>query len=241
MHATSRASPPLRVHWLQHVPFEGLGSIGPWLQRQGHQVSSTRLHAGEPLPQVDAFDWLIVMGGPMNVDAQAEYPWLAAERQLVGAALAAGKRYLGICLGAQIMARALGAAVTPGQAEIGWFDVTLAEPGAGNPLLQDFPRRFAAFHWHGDHCALPPDCIHAATSNACRNQAFIHGSNAIGLQFHLETTAEGAAAMAPYCADELVCGDSVQARDAMFANPERFGALNQLMDALLARLEASPG
>lgn len=229
----------MRVHWLQHVPFEGLGSIEPWLAARGHEVAMSRLYAGDALPDPDDYDWLIAMGGPMNVDQEAEYPWLADEKRCLAAALAAGKRVLGICLGAQLMARALGAAVTPGAPEIGWFDVELTGTAAQSPLLGGFPARFTAFHWHGDRFDIPDGAIHAAASEHCGNQAFVYGERAVGLQFHLETTPESAAALIDHCADELVDRPSVQSAETMLASPERFDALNRLMDGLLERLAAA--
>lgn len=229
----------MRVHWLQHVPFEGLGSIAPWLADRGHTLAVSRLHAGDPLPEPADYDWLIVMGGPMNVDEEDRYPWLTAEKRCLARALAAGRRVLGICLGAQLMARALGAPVTPGEREIGWFDVTLTGAASRSPLFADFPPRFAAFHWHGDRFAIPPGAAHAAVSEACATQAFVYGERAVGLQFHLETTADSAAALIDHCADELVDSPTVQSAGQMLADPGRFADLNRLMDALLARLEAA--
>jgi GMP synthase (glutamine-hydrolysing) len=229
----------VRVHWLQHVPFEGLGSIAPWLAARGDTVTMSRLYAGDPLPEPQDYDWLIAMGGPMNVDRETEYPWLAREKRCVAQALAAGKRVLGICLGAQLMARALGAPVTPGTPEIGWFDVMLTAAAAQAPLFADFPRRFPAFHWHGDGFAIPRGGAHAATSDACPNQAFIYGERAVGLQFHLETTPASAAALIRHCGDELVDAPTVQPAATLLAEPGRFAELNRLMDRLLARLAAA--
>lgn len=229
----------LRVHWLQHVPFEGLGSIEPWLRERGHEIAGTRAFAGEPLPEVADFDWLIVMGGPMNVDEEQRLPWLAEEKRLVGAALAANKRVLGICLGAQLMARALGAEVAPDEPEIGWHEVQLTPMAANSTLFQDFNDKFTAFHWHGDHLGLPDGATRIAGSQACGNQAFVYGERAVGLQFHLETTAEAAAALIEHCGDELKPGRWIQSGEDMQAQPARFEALNRLMTALLARLEAA--
>lgn len=230
---------PLRVHWLQHVPFEGLGSIEPWLRERGHAVSCTRLFAGEPLPDVAAFDWLIVMGGPMNADETCRHPWLTAERRLIGAALAANKRVLGICLGAQIMARALGAEVAPDEPEIGWFDVELTPIGAISPFFADFPATFPALHWHGDRFSIPDGARRAAGSAACANQAFVYGERAVGLQCHLEITPDSAAVLVDHCRHELVAAPWVQSERAMLSCPQRFAELNGLMAALLARLEAA--
>lgn len=229
----------MRLHWLQHVPFEGLGSIEPWFARRGDSVTMSRLYAGDPLPEPGDYDWLIAMGGPMNVDQEDEYPWLASEKRCLARALSAGKRVLGICLGAQLMARALGAQVTPGTPEIGWFDVELTGAATQSPLFADFPRRFPAFHWHGDSFGIPDGAMHAAASDACANQAFVYGERAVGLQFHLETTPESAAALVRHCTDELVDAPAVQPAAAILAEAGRFAELNRLMDRLLARLAAA--
>src|SRR3990172_9270172 len=111
----------MRLHWLQHVAFEGLGSIEPWAAASGFTVSATRFHAGDPLPSLAGIDWLVVMGGPMGVHDHGRHPWLTDEKRLLEAALARGLRVLGICLGAQLVAEALGAAVRPHRVkEIGW-------------------------------------------------------------------------------------------------------------------------
>lgn len=229
----------MRVHWLQHVPFEGLGSIGSWLAEHGHRVTASRLYAGDPLPDPEDYDWLIAMGGPMNVDQEAEHSWLAAEKRCLAQALAAGKRVLGICLGAQLMARALGAEVTRGSPEIGWFEVALTPAAARSPLFADFPDRFTAFHWHGDSFAIPNGAEHVAASEACANQAFVYGDRAVGLQFHLETMPANAEALVRHCGDELVDAPAVQPAAAILAETGRYAELNRLMAALLARLAAA--
>lgn len=179
----------MRIHWLQHADFEDLGCIGPWLQAQGHDVTGTRLYAGETPPGVEDFDALIVMGGPMNIYEYERHPWLRPEKALIGAAVAAGKRVLGICLGAQLLADALGGPVTRNRhSEIGWFPLRLSEAGRRSPWFGGVPAEFTGFHWHGDTYALPPgaDCL--AGSEACAQQAFALGERVLGLQFHLEVT-----------------------------------------------------
>ncbi|WP_199313715.1 type 1 glutamine amidotransferase [Leptolyngbya sp. FACHB-671] len=112
----------MRVHYLQHVPFEGLGTISTWMATQNHSLSSTKLYANDPLPTVNDFDWLIVLGGSMNIYEEEQYPWLIAEKQLIKQAIEEDKIVLGICQGAQLIADALGSKVYAGQhKEIGWF------------------------------------------------------------------------------------------------------------------------
>ena len=114
----------MRVHCLQHVPFEGLGCIEPWLQSSGHAVTFTRFHESATLPELDHVDLLIVMGGPMSVNDEAEFPWLVQEKRFVRDAIHAGKSVLGVCLGAQLIAAAMGARVYQNHTrEIGWLPV----------------------------------------------------------------------------------------------------------------------
>jgi len=136
----------MKLHWLQHVPFEGLGIIEEWAETNSFEFSCTRLHADEQLPRIGSFDWLVVMGGPMGIYDHEEHPWLVAEKRFIKNAIDAGKTVLGICLGAQLIADVLGAKVYAGpQKEIGWFPIRRAE---GAPEI--IPEELTAFHWHGD-------------------------------------------------------------------------------------------
>jgi GMP synthase-like glutamine amidotransferase len=226
----------MRCHLFQHVPFEGLGSIGPWLAARDVRVTSTRFFEERPqLPAADAFDLLVVMGGPMSVNDETRLPWLRDERRLVAEAVAGGKAVLGICLGAQLIARALGARVFPNaQKEIGWFPV-FGERDATDPLA--FPHAFTAFHWHGETFDLPPGAVRLAHSAACANQAFRFGERVVGLQFHLETTPASADALIDHCRDELVPGPFVQTEaELRAAGAARYAEVNARMAALLAAL-----
>ena len=139
----------MRVHYLQHVPFESLGHIDTWLRHAGHEITVTRFYEKDPLPSPDLIDQLIIMGGPMSVNDEVEYPWLVAEKAFVRTIIASGKPVLGICLGAQIIASAFGAAVYPNQTkEIGWFPIEAV--AAANKEGFQFPPSITVFHWHGD-------------------------------------------------------------------------------------------
>ena len=226
---------PVRVHWFQHVPFEGLGRLEPRLLRAGCRLSCTRFFENPETPDPTGIDFLVAMGGPMSVNDEAAFPWLAAEKEFIRRHLAAGKPALGICLGAQLFAAACGARVRPNPAkEIGWFPVAGLPPG--DPAAFRFPAAFDAFHWHGETFDLPPGAIHLARSRACENQAFQLG-RAIGLQFHLETTPESARALIDRARAELVPGPFVQTEAELLAEPPaRYEALHRLLDALLAHL-----
>jgi GMP synthase-like glutamine amidotransferase len=229
-----QAKPPLRVHVLQHVPFEGLGSIEAWLSaRKNARVTTTRFFEGAALPpRVDA-NLVIALGGPMSVNDEAQHPWLREEKRFLAEAVEDGTPVLGICLGAQLIASALGARVYPNPAkEIGWFPV-FAEP-ATRPDAFAFPAAARVFHWHGETFDLPPSAVHLAHSAACRHQAFQVGPCAIGLQFHLETTPANVGALLAHCADEVVPQAFVQSEaDLRSAGDADYAAINALMSKVL--------
>ncbi|MFN2165238.1 MAG: type 1 glutamine amidotransferase, partial [Anaerolineae bacterium] len=162
----------MTVHYLQHVPFEGLGAIADWCFARKHDISVTRLFK-EAVPARFEGDLLVVLGGPMNIYEDERYPWLAAEKRFLDQAISAGARILGICLGAQLVADVLGGTVSRNpQREIGWFPVEL-QPEAGSvPGFDRLPPRFTALHWHGDTFSIPPGAVRLAGSRACENQAF---------------------------------------------------------------------
>lgn len=227
----------MRIQVLQHVPFEGPASIATWAAARGHSLATTRLDAGECLPRLEDLDWLAVMGGPMNVDEEGRYPWLVAEKAFIRGAIEAGKRILGVCLGGQLIAAALGAPVQRAvQREIGWFPLTLTPEGRSSPVGEVLPERFLAFHWHGDSFDIPEGAILLASSAACRNQAFLYGGRVLGLQFHLEATAEGVADLLAHCGDDLVAGPYVQGAAAVQAGTAACAQLNGLLWRLLDRL-----
>mgnify|MGYP001620103840 FL=1 len=228
----------MRVHWLQHAEHEDLGCIAPWLAARGHSVSVSRLQRGEPTPALDSYDWLIVLGGPMNIYEHAAHPWLVAEKQCIRMALNAAKRVLGICLGAQLVADQLGGPVTKNaEPEVGWHPVTLGEMGRIDKAFAGFPETFTAFHWHGDTFALPPDCAPLMASSACGNQAFSAGARVAGIQFHLEVTAANARDW--FAVERPKPARHVQAPEAILAALPSFAENNRLMLKLMENLEAA--
>jgi len=228
----------MNIHYLQHVPFEGLSSIETWATARGHRITATRLHVGDSLPPLDHLDWLVVMGGPMNIYEEEKFPWLAAENRFIKAAIDAGKIALGICLGAQLIADVLGGPVHKNaHKEIGWFPVRKTKAAARSRVFEVLPAELEVFHWHGDTFALPPGATHVARSAACENQAFICDERIVGLQFHLETTPESARLLTQHCADELVVGPFIQTAEAMLSDKRRFDRINKTMWKLLDRLQ----
>jgi len=180
---------------LSHVAFEDLGSLEAPLLARGFEIESVlAAQAHFPLPQAEACDLLIVLGGPMGVYDQADYPFLADEISCIRQRLAAGKPLLGICLGAQMIAAALDARVYPGArgAEIGWWPLQAA-PNAEQPtwFVPLLDPALPVFHWHGDTFDLPAGAVHLAKSEKYENQAFTVGDCALALQFHPEVSAAG--------------------------------------------------
>jgi GMP synthase-like glutamine amidotransferase len=236
------ADRPLRIRVFQHVPFEDIGSLAAWARERGHDVAYTRFHAGEAAPDPSAYDFLIVMGGPMGVHDGDRLPWLGGEKRALRAALDAGRSVLGICLGAQLIADVLGAPVTRNpQAEIGWFPVELAPAARDSWISEIFPGSFPAFHWHGDTFAIPAGYVPLGSSAACRNQGFLGGmrANVLGLQFHPEATAESVASLAEACADELRPAPFVQDGEALRAGVRHAPALNAMLGRACDRLAAA--
>lgn len=227
-------SSPLKIHYLQHVPFEDPGFILHWASARGYTVTGTRFYAGGRLPAPQSFDLLVVMGGPMSVGDDDRYSWLAGEKRFIGAAIEAGKTVLGVCLGAQLIADVLGGRVYRNQyPEIGWFPVRLTHEGKESSFFRVLPTEFLAFHWHGDTFSIPSTCVRTAESDACANQAFEYDGRVFGLQFHLETTLEGIHALLENCSSELKPGPYVQNEKEILDRAGLVSELNGVTAALL--------
>ena len=181
----------MRVVVFQHLECEHPGIWRDFLREDGADVATVELDQGETIPSLDGADALLVFGGPMNVDEHARFPWLVPETAAIREAALGGLPVFGVCLGAQLLARALGAPVTRNPLpEVGLLDVDLTEAGASDPLFAGWPRRASVVQWHSDTFALPAGATLLATSPACRHQAFRYGERAYGLQFHPEVTAD---------------------------------------------------
>lgn len=231
----------MRAHCFQHVPFEGLGSIEPWLHANGYQLTSTRFFETADMPAPEAIDLLVVMGGPMSVNEEEKFPWLAVEKQFVREIIRSEKPVLGICLGAQIIASAMGAKVFMNTAkEIGWFPIN-AVTSADDSVFK-FPPSETVFHWHGETFDLPPGAIRLAKSEGCENQAFQLGKRVIGLQFHLETTPKSAREIIANCRQELVPSRYVQTEEEILsAGSGRYTSIHELMSSILFYLQRNNG
>lgn len=227
----------MHIHVLLHAVFEGPGIIRRWAALRGHTFATSHVYAGEPLPSLAAIDWLVVMGGPMNVVDEQAYPWLRSEKWMIEQAIAHNKTVIGVCLGAQLIAHVLGAPVYRNvYKEIGWFPVTLTPTAQQSHPFAEWPSSLMVFHWHSDTFALPHGAQHIAESAACRYQAFAYGTNIIGLQFHPEVARTDVAALIEHCTGDLPHGAFVQAPHVMLATPGRFAHANAACVQLLDRL-----
>lgn len=229
----------MHAHYLQHVPFEGLGSIEAWLLNVGYEISCTRLYESVDFPEIEEIDLLVIMGGPMSVNDEQKYSWLVKEKNFIKSVIQAGRPVLGICLGAQLIADSMGGEVFEnGVKEIGWLPITAAE--SLNDNVFQFPEEIEVFHWHGETFSLPNGAVLIAESKGCKNQAFQIGRHVIGLQFHLETTQKSAEELVDHCRDELVAGEYIQTADEILSVPqERYDSINSLMGNILEYLLAS--
>lgn len=229
----------MKVHYLQHEPFEGLGYIENWLTKNNHTISSTRFYdPGYRLPEAEDIDTLIVMGGSMGVYDEDRFPWLKEEKAFIRHCIQSGKTVLGICLGAQLIADCLGAKVDKAaHKEIGWFPVMPAE---GSKHLAWFHELFknnpTVFHWHGDRFGIPDGGLNLLSSDANTNQAFYYNGNVIGLQFHLEVTEETIGLMLENCTGELCESLYIQTKEQIKAGTVYTENCNRRMSGILQNL-----
>jgi len=227
---------------LQHVACEEAGAIADALQRRALTSRIVRIDKGEPVPQTFDGAALVVMGGPMGVYETERYPHLGDELRLIEDAVRHNRPVLGVCLGSQLLAAALGARVYPGgYKEIGWYPVELGAAAATDPLFHDAPRRFTPLIWHGDVFDLPRGAVSLASSALTAHQAFRYGDRIYGLLFHLELSAAQLAAMVSAFADEIAVAE-VPPEAILDGAIERFAAIReigaQVFDRFAARISA---
>ena len=220
---------------LQHHPIEGLGSLTPWLAQHATSSQIVRLYAGEECSAPETVDLLIVLGGPMSVNDEEELPWLVAEKTFIRQVIDRQRPVLGICLGSQLIASALGAAVRPNpHKEIGWLPI---EGIAASTALPFTIPTTTVFHWHGDTFDLPAGAILLARSVACAHQAFLYKEKVLALQFHLETTPELVKLFIETGRDELVTAPYIQSPESILSTPvDLYRRGNELLEDLLNRL-----
>jgi GMP synthase-like glutamine amidotransferase len=226
----------------RHVLHEGLGTIEDALRRE--RVDCRVVDLFRELPRefrLEQLAGLVVMGGPMNVDDTGRYPFLADEVRWIQQAIDADLPILGVCLGSQLLAKALGSPVYPNQLkEIGWYEIELTEAGLKDQLFSGCQPAEMVFHWHGDTFDLPDGAVQLARGVDCENQAFRYGRAAFGLQFHLEVTPE---IIVSWLGEPGNCGeldgiDYIDPEAIRRQIPERLGPLKSLGDRVFGRFAA---
>lgn len=206
---------------LMHVPFEGPGMIKHILEEKGFNLKTIHLYNGDEVPKVADVDYLFVMGGPMNIEDDEKYPWLTGEKQLIKGMIDAGKPVLGICFGAQLIAHVMGKSVHPANDhEIGWYPINLTGAGKTHPATKHWGEDPMVFHWHSNTFDLPHGAVHLASTNLCKNQAFVVNENIIGLQFHLEIGRPQVQTMINNWGRYRESGDHVQSAEEMLRKSE---------------------
>jgi GMP synthase-like glutamine amidotransferase len=208
----------MRITLLQHVAFEGPGAIRDWAAARGHDLDTLRVDHSDSLGTRAVPQALVVMGGPMGVADENTYPWLTTEKRFVAESARSGAPVLGICLGAQLLADALGAAVRRNaHKEIGWHAIEWQEAARALSAFSHVPQASVVFHWHGDTFDLPNGALPVASSQACRQQGFTsRDGRLIGLQFHLEMRPEDVQTLSRHGTHELLAGGPyVQSEEQM--------------------------
>ncbi len=230
-----------KIYVLQHHPVENLGTIADALEGAALAWQYIRVNEGQPVPRdMKGAGGLIVMGGPMGVYQTERYPWLRDEMALINDSIKRNLPVLGICLGAQILAAALGAKVERNASgkEIGWYPIEFEAAAKEDRLCRDLPETLAPFHWHGDIFDLPTGAVSLASSVKTPCQAFRYGDKAYGFQFHFEVTSDAVAAMAEAFAKELD-REKIAAEEMIARSAEFTPTLEKIADTVFSRW-ASP-
>lgn len=223
----------MRIKLFQHVTFEGAGTISEWASRRNHELSTIDIRHELQFPDFDSFDMLIVMGGPMSVNSRLLI-WLQDEILFIKEALSRHKFVLGICLGAQMIAKALGAEVKKmNHPEIGWYDVELTEAGKRCDYFIGLPDKFMAFHWHGEEFELPTGYDSILQNEANQNQAFC-GTNFLALQCHFEQSTDSISNMLEKTGTFLPVSNYVQEANDII---EKFDYVREIKETMFLILD----
>lgn len=223
----------MRIHYIQHVPFEDPAFIMEWADKMKYPLSSGRAYANDLYPDSNEFDTLLIMGGPMSANDDHLLPWLKVEKEFIHSCINKGKVVVGICLGAQLIASVCGARVKPNvHKEIGWFPVKFNEI-ACNKLNLPFKGILETFHWHGETFELPEGSLLLASSSACTNQAFAIGNRVFGFQFHMEANKHSIDRLIFHCESELNGSLYVQSKEEMISKMHHASSANSVMESYL--------
>lgn len=201
----------MKILVLQHAKSETSGELLGWAQENEHTIERLMVPEAKEFPSASTYDCVVSLGGPMGVYEADRHPWISKEIDFLKKNLGLEKPIIGICLGSQMLAAALGSKVYRGpQREIGWFEVEWADAALEHPILEGTPSRFHAFHWHQDTFDLPKGARRLASSRLYDEQAYLYGEKAIGFQFHPEVTEDLLLSWVTESCDELRGEPSVQ-------------------------------
>lgn len=222
----------MHIHAIIHAEFEQPGCIEKWAQEKDYTFTTTHTYKGERLPEVNKFDFLIVMGGPQSPLKTDEWPYLQDEIDLIKQSTAANKAILGICLGAQLIAESLGAKTEKSpHREIGVYPIELLADAAKDPVFSQFPNTFPVMHWHNDMPGIPKEARLLAKSEGCPRQAFAVGDRIYGLQCHFEMTQDNIKDMLKHCENDLTSSRYVQSKQSLLSHD--LTDINKKMIAIL--------
>jgi GMP synthase-like glutamine amidotransferase len=233
----------VKIHCLQHLKNETLGSIGTWISQKGYTLTKTLLYEESFFPDPEEFDLLLIMGGIMSVYQEEDYPWLRPEKEFVKTVIESGTPVLGSCFGAQMIAEILGGRVTKNRfKEIGWHKVRSLQgkglkSNAGNITCSELPScmfpEFTAFMWHGDTFENPSGAVKLFESDACANQGFVYNGNILGLQFHPEADRQWVRNLLNDSGHELVNGKYIQSEKEIWRQENYFNGSKDLAFSLM--------
>ncbi len=206
----------MHIHYFQHDHFEDLGYIGEWAAARHFGTSVTRFDKGQKLPQHTDYDWLVVLGGKMGVNDSFEFTWITEEIEFISHAIKLGKTVIGICLGSQLVASALGAEVYRNtEPEMGFWPVKFIPESQEDNIFRHFPAELNVLHVHFDTFILPENAINMASSAITTQQAFRYKQNVFGFQFHFEVTPGNVHGFIKEITPEIVAGTFSQTAEEM--------------------------
>lgn len=218
----------LNIHCLQHVSYEGLGSIEEWILKNNHNLTYTHFYKNQTLPDLQNVDFVIVMGGPMSIHDEEDFLWLKAEKEFVKSAIQQNKKVVGICMGAQLISHVLGGTVSINKhKEIGWFPIQVTDQKL--PILKNVPSVLNVFHWHGETFTIPENAVRLFESEGCENQGFLLNNTVLGLQFHFEVTPQTMKEMVLAGKEELIENKYVQSSDDILKQTQFIELNNDIM------------
>jgi len=229
----------MKIHILLHADFEGPGYVFDWAKENNHSISFTKFYEAFSIPLPTDIDFLIIMGGPLSIDEESKYAWLVGEKDYISEMINKGKKVLGICLGSQLVADALGSDVYDNaEKEIGWFPIK-KNPNINNSWVKSLPDDLVAFHWHGQTYDLPDGCERLFSSQATKNQGFVFNNKVYGIQLHLEIRSVDLNEMVKIMHEDLTEGRYVHTASEIMGEKCHFSPNKKALFSLLDHIASA--